>query len=82
MAHVLFFSLSDTPLFDPRLAPPPPIVRRPPWDDPERIRKVIKNGEDLFERASETLTHIKGCMHAPRSVSEADDHPYCRYENF
>jgi hypothetical protein len=57
-------------------------IARPPWDDPDRIRKVIKGGDDLFERSTETLNHIKGCMHAPRSVSEADDHPYCRYENF
>ena len=42
----------------------------------------MPNARISLERASETLTHIKGCMHAPRSVSQADDHPYCRYENF
>ena len=52
----------------------------PPWDNRERIARVLEAGEDLFERKSEALVHIKGCAHAPSSVALADKtHPFCKY---
>ena len=52
----------------------------PPWDNRERIARVLEAGEDLFERKSEALVHIKGCAHAPSSVAMADKtHPFCKY---
>ena len=41
---------------------------------------MLEAGEDLFERKSEALVHIKGCAHAPSSVAMADKtHPFCKY---
>ena len=52
----------------------------PPWDDRERIARVLEAGEDLFERKSEALVHIRGCAHAPASVAAAVPvHPFCKY---